>query len=139
VRRDKEREQRYNSPFPWYAVTEKGRNITRASAAKRIKRETAATELTEFMKRVHIVNGSQKYMYSIERVAVFGSFLEHAERLGDVDIAVDLKSRVAMDKRRTWVRIFRHHAWRSGRSFSTFEEEIDWPRQEVVLMLKSRR
>ena len=139
VRRDKEREQRYHSPFPWYAVTEKGRDITRASAAKRIKRETAKTELTEFLKRVHTVNASSKYMYSVERVAVFGSFLEHAERLGDVDIAVDLKSRVAMDASRKWVMVFRQHARRSGRSFSTFEEEIDWPRQEVVLVLKSRK
>ena len=66
VRRDKEREQRRNGPFPWYAVTEKGRKIERPSAAKRVKRETAATELSEFMKRVHVVNASPKYMYSIK-------------------------------------------------------------------------
>jgi hypothetical protein len=139
LQRDKDREQRDNSPFPWYEVTEKGRKITRASAAKRIKRGTAATELTEFMKRVHAVNADSKYLYSIKRVTVFGSFLERAERLGDVDIAVDLESRVTMDKSRKWIDLFRQHAWRSGRSFSTFEEEIDWPRQEVVLLLKSRK
>lgn len=137
--RDREREQRNDSPFPWYAVTDKGHSITRASAARRIKRETAATELMEFMKRVRIVNASQKYMYSVERVAVFGSYREHAARLGDVDIAVDLKSRVAIDKSLKWVDLFRQHAWGSGRSFSTFEEEIDWPRQEVLLMVKSRK
>ncbi|HVU47649.1 MAG TPA: hypothetical protein VHD85_16070 [Terracidiphilus sp.] len=139
VQRDKERESRNGSPFPWYTVTARGRDVVRASGAKRITRTTAATELSEFMKRVYMVNASSEYLYSVERVAVFGSFLEHGERLGDVDIAVDLKSRVIIDKSRKWLDLFRQHAWSSGRSFSTFEEEIDWPRREVVLTLKARR
>ena len=139
VQRDKEREGRSGSPFPWYTLTDRGRDVVRASGAKRIKRTTAATELSEFMKRVFQVNASSEYLYSVERVAIFGSFLEHGERLGDVDIAVDLRSRVTIDKSRKWLDLFRQHAWRSGRSFSTFEEEIDWPRREVLLTLRSRR
>ena len=139
VRRDRDREKQSNSPFQWYAVTDEGRKIMRASAAKRIKRETAATELVEFMKRVHMVNSCPNYMYSVERVAVFGSFLEKRERLGDVDVAVDLKCRVVFDEKHRWIELFQQHALESGRSFSTFEDEIDWPRQEVLLMLKSRK
>jgi DNA-binding MarR family transcriptional regulator len=97
VQRDEEREDRNDSPFHWYSVTDTGRDVIRASAAKRIKRATAATQLTEFMKRVHMVNASPKYLYSVRRVAVFGSFLEGQERLGDIDIAVELKSRVAIN------------------------------------------
>jgi hypothetical protein len=93
----------------------------------------------EFMKRAHSVNASPKYLYSVRRIAVFGSFLERQERLGDVDVAVDLKSRIALDRRHKWVELFRQHAWESGRSFSTWDEEIDWPRREVLLMLKSRK
>jgi hypothetical protein len=139
VRRDEERERRNDSPFPWYSVTDIGRHVVRASAAKRIKRETAASELIEFMNRVHMVNESPKYMYSVERVAVFGSFLESKELLGDVDVAVDLKPRVVFDGERKWVKLFRQHAWKSGRNFSTFEAELDWPRREVLLMLKARK
>jgi hypothetical protein len=139
VTRDREREERNNSPFPWYSVTDTGHGVARASAAKRIKRETAATALMELMKRVHLVNASPKYMYSVDRVAVFGSILERRERLGDVDVAVDLKSRVAFDEDHKWVELFQQHACESGRSFSTWDEEIDWPRREVLLMLKSRK
>ena len=139
VQRYEEREDQNHSHFRWYSVTETGRDFTRATAAKRIKRDTAVTELTEFMKRVHVVNASPKYLYSVKRVAVFGSFLEPRERLGDIDVAVNLESRVAIKRGSNWVEVFRQHAWDSGRSFSTWEEEVDWPRREVLLMLKSRK
>lgn len=139
VYRDREREQRSNSPFPWYSATDAGHDFTRASAAKRIKRETATRALSEFIKRIQLVNANPKYLYSVRRVVVFGSFLQHRDRLGDVDVAVDLKSRVAFDKKHAWVELFRRHARASGRSFSTFDEEIFWPRREVLLVLKSRK
>lgn len=139
VQRDRERELRSKSTFPWYSVTDKGDELTRASAAKRITRRTAAAALEEFMKRVHNVNASSKYLYSVQYVAVFGSFLLHRARLGDIDVAVDLKSRVALDEKHKWVEIFRRHAWRSEKTFSTWDEEVDWPRREVLLALKSRK
>lgn len=70
---------------------------------------------------------------------VFGSFLQQRDRLGDVDVAVDLKSRVVFDKEHKWVELFQQYARDSGRSFSTFEEKIFWPRREVLLVLKSRK
>ena len=139
VQRDRERERRQNSPFPWYSVTDGGQDIMRASAAKRITRESAATAVTELMNRVHQVNASPKCLYSVKCVVVFGSFLGHRERLGDVDVAIDLKPRMPFDSERKWVERFRNHAWKSGRSFSTFHAEIDWPRQEVLLTLKARK
>jgi hypothetical protein len=139
VRWDRERERRDKSPFPWYSVTDAGEDIMRASAARWIRRKTATAALMEFMKRVQRVNASPDYLYSVKRVAVFGSFLERRERLGDVDVSVDLKSRVEFDKNHKWVEIFRQHAWSSGRRFSTFDEEIFWPRREVLLTLKSRK
>jgi predicted nucleotidyltransferase len=139
VRHDGERVRRNNSPFPWYSVTNLGEEVARASAARRISRETADAALMEFMKRVQTVNASPVYLYSVKFVAVFGSFLERRSNLGDVDVAVDLKSRVAFDERHNWVEIFQQHAWESGKSFSAWDEEIDWPRQEVLLVLKSRK
>jgi hypothetical protein len=139
LRRDRERELRNNSPFPWYSLTDAGEGITRASAVSRISRKTAEAALVDFMKRVQTVNASSKYLYSIERVAVFGSFLRPRKKLGVVDVAVDLKSRVTIDEKHKWVEIFQQHAWESGRSFSTWDDEIDWPRREVLLVLKSRK
>lgn len=100
-------EQRSNSPFPWYSTTDAGRDLTRGSAAKRYKGGTATKALSEFIKRVELVNANPKYLYSVRHVAVFGSFLQWEDRLGDVDAAVDLKSRVVLDKEHKWVELFR--------------------------------
>ena len=120
-----------------YRVTRKGRDLMRASAAARIQRKTARLALDEFMDRVHHVNKNSAFLYTIAKVVVFGSFLGDGERLGDVDVALDLKRRVPFAG--NWVEVFRRHAWRSGRSFRTFEEEIDWPRREVILALKAKK
>jgi predicted nucleotidyltransferase len=120
-----------------YTVTNKGRDLMRASAAKRLRRSTAQLALNEFMERVHYVNNDAALLYSIVKVVVFGGFLRGDERLGDVDVAVDLKPRVPLTG--NWVDVFRQHAWKSGRSFRTFEDEIDWPRREAILALKARR
>lgn len=139
LERDQDREERYRSKMPWYTVTDAGRALARASAAPRISRKTAQTALQQFMNRVHAVNGDPRYLYSVRKAVVFGSFLGVREDLGDLDLAVDLQSRIPLDDKEDWVGIFREHALNSGRSFSTFEEEIDWPRREVVLALKSRK
>jgi len=91
------------------------------------------------MERVHVVNANHRYLYEVKSAAVFGSYLESREDLGDVDIAVDLQPRISMDKEGNWIDVFREHAWLSGRSFSTFEAEVDWPRREVLFALKSRK
>jgi len=54
-----------------------------------------------------------------------------------VDVAIDLASRVPLTG--NWVERFRQHAWNSGRRFRAFEDEIDWPRREVILALKARK
>jgi DNA-binding MarR family transcriptional regulator len=100
------RVQRNNSLIPLYSATDAGRDLMRASAAKRIMRETATAALSEFVERVNVVNSNSKYLYSVGRVAVFGSFLGHEDRLGDVDIAVDLRSRVVLDPKHKWVEVF---------------------------------
>jgi hypothetical protein len=134
---DHELENREQAQLPWYSVTLTGKEIARASAARRISRKTACTALHEFIGRVHLVNKNRAYLYTVSRVAVFGSFLQGADRLGDVDVAIDLSSRIAI--KGNWWKTFQKHAWKSGRSFRSFEDEIDWPRREVILKLKARK
>lgn len=93
--------------------------------------------LDEFMERVRRVNQNPALLYSVFRVVVFGGFLRGSERLGDVDVAIDLAPRVPLTG--NWVERFRQHAQTSGRCFRTFEEEIDWPRRELILALKARK
>jgi DNA-binding MarR family transcriptional regulator len=137
VERDQLREKEDHRPIPWYHLTRKGEELMRASAARRIKRSTAQGALDEFMKRVHLVNSDARYLCFINKVAVYGSFLEGCDRLGDVDVAVDLQYRIPLKGK--WWQIFQKHASNSGRHFPSFEEEIDWPRREVILALKARK
>jgi len=137
VERDQAREAELRSSDTYYQVTQKGRSLARASGAKRIERITAEKTLTEFMERVVRSNANQEYLYSVARVVVFGSYLENTNRLGDVDVAVDLQPRIPL--KGNWVEVFQSHAENSGRSFATFEDAIDWPRREVLLFLKSRK
>lgn len=137
VERDRAREKEPNISFPYYKVTRRGRAVARASAAKRIERTAAEKTLTEFMDRVLAVNTNQQYLYSVAKVAVFGSYLEGQGRLGDVDLAVDLQPRIPL--KGDWVQVFQKHAENSGRQFATFEDAIDWPRREILLVLKARK
>jgi predicted nucleotidyltransferase len=139
VVRDRSREEELKSLMPWYTVSDRGWTVVRASAARRITRTTAQVALREFMDRVNEVNVNHRYLYLVKSAVVFGSYLENRENLGDVDVAVDLEPRIPLDKEGRWVRAFRAHAWKSGRSFSSFEEEIYWPRREVLFVLKSRK
>jgi len=139
VKRDRVREERYESASPWYSLTPAGLDVADATAAKRIHRATAEEALRELIKRIHLVNADSRYLYSVGRVAVFGSYLRSQPKLGDVDVAVDLHPRIPIDNERRWVDIFRKYAWESGRNLSTFDAELDWPRQEVLLVLKSRK
>ena len=139
VERDRNREERHESAFPWYSVTTAGLSVAHATGARRIHRETAEKILCEFMKRIHLVNADPRYLYSARKAAVFGSYLLSQQKLGDVDVAVDLQPRMPIDKEGRWIDVFRKHAWDSGRSLSTFDAELDWPRKEVLLALKARK
>jgi hypothetical protein len=46
---------------------------------------------------------------------------------------------VVFDREHKWVEHFQKHSRGSGRSFSSFEEELFWPWHEVLAVLKSRK
>jgi len=119
------------------SVTLKGRELVRASAACLLKRSTAESAIASFMDRVRQVNESPKYFCYVTKIALFGSFLGHADRIGDVDVAVDIQPRRLLG--RNWVERTLEYARNSGRSFSSFEAELDWPRKEIQLLLKARK
>ena len=120
--------------MPRYCPTRKGRELMRASAAARISRKTAQTALDGFMQRVHEVNRNPRYLCSITKVAVFGSFLKDLDRLGDVDVAVETGYRIPDDDN-SW-RVIQQYARNSGRNFPTVVAEQYWPIHEIMLVLK---
>lgn len=124
----------------WFTPTGLGISLSLASAAKRITRQTAEKAVAGLLKRVRWVNHNKKYLFKVTAVVVYGSFLTAAERLGDVDIAVELTWREPNKKRYhelVWAHI--NAARRKGRHFANLTDEITWPETEVLLFLKNRK
>jgi hypothetical protein len=116
-----------------------GRALANASAGKPIRRATADRLLSEFLKRVEIVNSDPHYLFRIELAVVFGSYLSDAEALGDLDLAIHLEAKepdwdkhVALEDARI------AEAREAGRDFPSYEAQIHWPETEVRRFLKGR-
>lgn len=124
---------------PLYALTQNGEALAQVSAAKPIRRKTAERILEQFMERVHKVSANAEYLYRVDDAILFGSMLSDVERLGDVDVAINLEPKVSdCDARREWSRRQRRVAVEAGRSLGTIVEQAYWPMQEVLLQLKAR-
>jgi len=120
-----------------FEFTDLGRSLVRASGARRITRTTAAEALQAFMARVKTVNENPRFLYTVSAVVVFGSYLKNVGELGDLDLAVQLKSRIANAEQRVTKEL--EYARSSGRSFSRFIDQLTWAHDEVMLALKARK
>jgi predicted nucleotidyltransferase len=122
-----------------FQVATRGHAFANATAGKPISRGTAERVLREFMDRVNAVNASKEYAFKIESAVLFGSMLSCADRLGDIDVAIDLQRRISDSaKFRQQCDRRRHLAEEQGRVFSTAFDWATWPKKEVVLQLKAR-
>jgi hypothetical protein len=122
-----------------YEITTRGHAFANASAAKPVFRKTAEAALERFVERLHTVNASPEYVYRVESAVLFGSMLSAVDRLGDVDIAIELQPRIADKTEFQRMCIARQRAAEEqGRYFSSTFDWVMWPRAEVLLFLKAR-
>jgi predicted nucleotidyltransferase len=128
----------YSGQSAW-EITMRGRALRLSTAAKPISRKTAEARLSEFLMRVNEIRIDEHYIYKVKRAWVFGSFLSKAEKLGDVDLAIELVAKSFQG--RSFDEIMREkidEAHRNGRTFSSVFEQAIWPQKEVWLKLKSK-
>ena len=122
-----------------FQVATLGHAFANATAAKPIYRGTGERVLREFMDRVNAVNASEEYAFKVKSAVLFGSMLSCADRLGDVDVAIDLQRRFSDSARfRQQCDRRRLLAEEQGREFSSAIDWATWPKKEVVLQLKAR-
>lgn len=122
-----------------YEITARGNAFANASAAKPVLRKTAESALEQFMERLQRVNASSEYVYCVESAVLFGSMLSEAERLGDVDIAVELLPKVVEEAEfRQWCDRRRYAARDQGRRFGSTVDWVLWPKEEIFEVLRSR-
>lgn len=122
-----------------YTLTVKGGALRNASARKPVRRATAERHLALFLERVEQVNANDELLYEVHEVLLFGSMLTDAETVSDVDVAVGLVAKSDDPARfEAWVNERIQMAGAAGRRFSNLVDQIGWPRQEVMAILKGR-
>jgi hypothetical protein len=122
-----------------YRPTLLGRALAGATAGKPIRRATADRLLSEFLKRVETVNSDPHYLFRVVHVVVFGSYLSDAGSLGDVDLAIHLERKeLDWDKHVAFEDVRIAEAQNAGRTFPSYEAQIEWPETEVRRFLKGR-
>jgi hypothetical protein len=132
--------QREGATKRWYwRNTIAGNAFALATAAPAMSRKSVDELLRRFLDRVREVNSSPDYLYEIERVDVFGSYLTEADRLNDLDLAIairpkhkDLKLHFEACQAQS------HAAQAAGRNFGSFLAFLGWSEHKVWLYLKSR-
>lgn len=122
---------------PEWKLTDKGIGLSRASAAGKVRRATAARALNDVLARVAEINSRPNALDDIAAVVVFGSFLTDSEAVGDLDLAVKLRDRYPRDNE--WSKRVLTYAANSGRSFSNMVEEASWHQNEIYQLIKARK
>jgi|ERR1700735_98923 hypothetical protein len=126
----------YTKKLSKYYITDQGRSFLRASAAPRVHRKTAKNALESVLERATAVNSNDQYFCRIERIAVFGSYLGSKDRLGDLDLAVQLKPR---DPNHSDHISRAQYCDASGRPLRNLSSYYAWPELEVYGLLKNRK
>jgi hypothetical protein len=121
----------------WWETTIRGNALAQASFGKPIRRATAERHLAQVVERARVYNADSARLLTVGRITIFGSYLDpNVERLGDLDLAVSVVRRDAEGVRH--VDNVLAYARASGRRFSTFHEQLFWPRRELFMILKNR-
>ena len=74
-----------------YLITNKGKELCRARCVKRMNRAQADKLFNEILERVKEVNNNPYYLYKVNKVVLFGSYITDKEDFGDIDIAFEFK------------------------------------------------
>ena len=124
----------FNKQF--WRVTLNGSALSLASAAKPIHRKTAEKNLQKLLDRAKTVNSDDYYLYRVSKVIIFGSYLSTQDRINDIDVAVELISKINDKDERA--RAENDKINEAQRPFINIVDRMFWPRNEVMMFLKSR-
>lgn len=118
---------------PWWSTTVHGGALAGASFLAPISRRKADQLLDGVLERAAAYNADNRYLVWVTRIAVFGSLLDATQdTLGDIDLEIRTMMRT------TETDALLAYARASGRSFSTFLDQLAWPQTELKQILRKR-
>ena len=124
---------------PRWSNTENGNQLALSTAAQPIKRETATQRIKDLLDRIVVANENAEYLFRVNRVVLFGSYLSNRDRINDVDVAIELKPKTNDPQSLIDQTLNKAiEAADNGRQFSSFMHRLLWPQNEIILFLKSR-
>jgi predicted nucleotidyltransferase len=133
-------ERHYGGGDRWWETTIAGNALAQASFRRPITRETADRHLAAVIERAEQFNAISHYLVDVESIIVFGSYLDPGlDRLGDLDLTVQLRSRLSerlSSDERTARRL--RYSYSSGRRFSDYVDVLFWPEDQAVRFLRNR-
>ena len=117
---------------PMYETTILGSALGMASFGKPITRKTADALVEGLIARARALNADPEQLHSVERIRLFGSYLDTGvDRLGDVDVEVNLARRVSHEALMTYGR-------EADKSFGSYIDMIFWSQTEFKQKLRNR-
>ncbi len=120
--------------------TAAGNRMAGVSNAKPVKRETIRKQLGALLDRVREVNASDRFLYRVERVTLFGPYLNHSiEQVKNADLAIELAPKETDPQKREALEAARiDEAAASGKRFQSYQQRHEYPRNEVLDFIKGR-
>jgi predicted transcriptional regulator/predicted nucleotidyltransferase len=123
-----------------YQLTMKGQSLCATRSVPPMNKEKADKIFKEFMHRVEEINNNDYYLCKIEKLLLFGSYLNSdQDDYGDIDIAFELKRKIDDFDEYEKARKKRIKEMQErGKYFSSFMDEMFFPEKEVILKLKNK-
>lgn len=102
-----------------------------------LNRQKGEKILKEFLERVEGINNDESQAHYVKTVYLFGSFLDKDKNdYSDIDLSIEVKRKIKSEKE--YKKRCREIANKSGRSFASDWEEMDYAESCVYLKLKNR-
>jgi hypothetical protein len=127
-----------DDPKKW-RTTEAGNSVAGVSKAKPVARKTVERSLQQVLERIREVNVEKQYLYAVDKAVIFGPYLTGAEKIKNVDIALDLRPKIANPKKlQESVKADAQRAEDEGKRFKSYADRRAWGQNKVRHYLKGR-
>jgi hypothetical protein len=122
-----------------WQLSKNGIRLRGATAAKPLRRETAERLLSELLERITALNGNARFLARVQKAVAFASYIGETDRIGDLDVAVQLVRREPDFEKYTEANNRRvAEEFAKGRWFSNIVDQAFWWQREAMLFLCNR-